>query len=100
MGLVAKLYPNNTITALTDLLGNVWMGEQKKKLGNFQAVDSTFFEWEVQVNNIKRVPFAAVPLENGANGSEIEMIFPENYYQLEEIFKIDGSGQQCMVVAP
>nr|DAG90300.1 MAG TPA: hypothetical protein [Crassvirales sp.] len=28
------------------------------------------------------------------------MIFPENYYQLEEVFKIDGSGQQCMVVAP
>lgn len=28
------------------------------------------------------------------------MVFPENYYQLEEVFKIDGSGQQCMVVAP
>lgn len=28
------------------------------------------------------------------------MIFPENYYQLHEIFKIDETGQQCMVVSP
>ena len=100
MGVVAKLYPQNTISALTDLLGNVWMGDQKKKLGGFQSIDSTYFEWEVQTNYIKRIPFAAVPVENGADGSEIEMVFPENYYQLEEVFKIDGSGQQCMVVAP
>ena len=48
MGIVAKLYPQNTISALTDLLGNVWMGDQKKKLGGFQSIDSTYFEWEVQ----------------------------------------------------
>ena len=35
MGIVAKLYPQNTLAALTDLLGNVWMGDQKKKLGGF-----------------------------------------------------------------
>ena len=46
----------------------------------------------MQTNYIKRIPFAAVPVENGADGSEIEMVFPENYYQLEEVFKIDGSG--------
>lgn len=28
------------------------------------------------------------------------MVFPENYYQLHEIFKIEESGQQCFVVAP
>jgi hypothetical protein len=39
-------------------------------------------------------------VENGADGSEIEMVFPENYYQLHEIFKIEESGQQCFVVAP
>lgn len=27
------------------------------------------------------------------------MIFPENYYQLHEIFKIEKTGQQCFVVA-
>lgn len=28
------------------------------------------------------------------------MVFPENYYQLHEIFKIEESGQQCFVVSP
>lgn len=100
LGILAKLYPQNTISALTDLLGNVWMGEEKKKMGGFQSIDSDFYEWEIETNQIKRVPFAAVPVENGADGSEIEMIFPENYYQLHEIFKIEESGQQCFVVAP
>ncbi len=100
LGVLAKLYPQNTISALTDLLGNVWMGEEKKKMGGFQSIDSDFYEWEIEVNQIKRIPFAAVPVENGADGSEIEMVFPENYYQLHEIFKIEESGQQCFVVAP
>ena len=53
--------------------------------------------WET--NYIKRIPFAAEPEGDGANGSEIEMIFPENYYRLHEIFKIESTGQQCFVVS-
>ena len=44
LGILAKLYPDNTISALTDLLGNVWMGEEKRKLGGFQSIDSDFYE--------------------------------------------------------
>lgn len=54
----------------------------------------------LETNQIKRIPFAAEPIGDGADGGEIEMIFPENYYQLHEIFKIDKTGQQCIVVAP
>lgn len=97
LGVLAKLYPENTLTALTDLLGNVWMGEKAKNTGGFKAIDSNMVEWEVETNMIKKIEFAAVPEENGANGSEIVMRFKENYFQLEEIFKIDGSGQQCFV---
>ena len=32
------------ITALTDLLGNIWMGDGKKKLNQFNNIDSTYFE--------------------------------------------------------
>jgi hypothetical protein len=92
LGVLAKLYPENTLTALTDLLGNVWMGDQKKNVGGFKAIDSNMVEWEIQTNQIKKIAFAAVPEEDGANGTEIVMRFTENYYQLEEIFKIDGSG--------
>ena len=97
MGVLARLYPENTITALTDLLGNIWMGDSKKKLNQFNNIDSTYFEWNVEVNQIKKIHFAEVPTQDGADGSEIEMTFDENYFQLEEIFKIDNSGQQCIV---
>nr|DAU84827.1 MAG TPA: hypothetical protein [Caudoviricetes sp.] len=47
LGVLAKLYPQNTISALTDLLGNVFMGEEKKKFDGFQSIDSDFYEWEI-----------------------------------------------------
>ena len=97
-GVVSKMYPDFTAGYLTDGLRNIFYGDDKKANG-FQNIDSTYFEWQVENNFIKRVPFAAVPVEDGADGTEIEMIFPENYYQLHEIFKIEKSGQQCFVVA-
>ena len=56
----------------------------------------------LETNQIKRIPFAVAPegTNLGEGGTEIEFIFPENYYQLHEIFKIDKTGQQCIVVAP
>ena len=98
LGVVSRLYPELTATFLTEALRNIFYGDTKKATG-FQNIDSTYFEWEVETNYIKRIPFAAVPVEDGADGSEIEMIFPENYYQLHEIFKIEKTGQQCFVVS-
>ena len=98
LGVVSRLYPELTATFLTESLRNIFYGDTKKANG-FQNIDSTYFEWEVETNYIKRIPFAAVPVEDGADGSEIEMIFPENYYQLHEIFKIEKTGQQCFVVS-
>lgn len=99
LGVVSRLYPELTATFLTESLRNIYYGDSKKA-GSFQSIDSTYFEWEIETNQIKRIPFAAVPVETGENGSEIEMIFTENYYQLHEIFKIEKTGQQCFVVSP
>ena len=57
------------------------------------------FEWEVSTNDIKRIEFADVPVEDGAHGSEITMAFKERYYEKYDIFQIDATGQQCFVVA-
>ena len=97
LGVVSRLYPELTATFLTEALRNIWYGDSKPN--KFQSVDSTYFEWEVETNYIKRVPFADVPVGDGADGSEIEMIFGENYYQLHEIFKIEKTGQQCFVTS-
>ena len=48
---------------------------------------------------IKRIEFADVPAETGENGGEIVMAFRERYYEKYDIFKIDATMQQCMVVS-
>lgn len=98
LGVVSRLYPELTATFLTESIRNIFYGDNKKANG-FQNIDATYFEWEVETNYIKRVPFAAEPVGKGEDGTEIEMTFPENYYQLHEIFKIEKTGQQCFVVA-
>lgn len=98
IGVVSRLYPEHTITYLTESLRNIYYGETKKQAG-FQSIDSTYFEWSVETNYIKRIPFAVKPTEDGADGTEIVMAFTENYYQKDEIFKIEESGQLCFVTS-
>ena len=58
-----------------------------------------YWEWEIEDNYIKRIPFAADVAEDGANGTEITMAFTERYFEKYDIFKIDESRQQCIVVS-
>ena len=97
LGVVSRLYPENTATYLTESLKNVFYND-RKGTNKFQSVDSMRFEWEVETNFIKRIEFADVPAETGENGSEIVMAFKERYYEKYDIFKIDKTMQQCMVV--
>lgn len=98
LGVVSRLYPELTASYLTESLRNIFY--QDVKSGNrYQSIDSMYFEWEVETNYIKRVEFAAVPEETGQNGTEIVMAFKERYYEKYDIFKIDKTMQQCIVVS-
>lgn len=96
-GVVARMYPENTLTFLTDGLRNIYYKNEGQD--KFLPSNSMIFEWDIEVNQIKHVEFAEQPESNGANGCEIEMAFKENYYQKYDIFRIDESKQQCMVVS-
>lgn len=97
LGLVDQMYPEFTASFLTEGLGNVIYN--KKTSGNsFQKINALSFEWEVGTNFIKRVKFAAVPVGNGFNGSDIIMAFTERYYEKYDTFVIEGSKQQCFVL--
>lgn len=98
LGVVSRLYPENTATYLTESLKNVFYND-RKGANKFQSVDSMMFEWEIETNFIKRIEFADVPAETGENGSEIVMAFKERYYEKYDIFKIDKTMQQCMVIS-
>ena len=97
LGSVSRLYPDLTASYLTESLKNIIYRDIKSK-DRYQSIDSMYFEWEVETNYIKRVEFAAVPEGDGANGSDIIMAFKERYYEKYDIFVIEKTRQQCMVV--
>lgn len=97
LGVVARMYTDNTLNFITDGLRNVFYKDEKAN--SYELSSSLLFEWEVETNNIKKVEFAEVPTETGENGSEITMAFKENYYQKYDIFRIDKTKQQCQVVS-
>lgn len=97
LGVVARMYTDNTLSFITDGLRNIFYKDEKQD--QFQLSSSLLFEWNVETNNIKKVEFAEVPTEDGANGTEITMAFKENYYQKYDIFRIDKTKQQCQVMS-
>ena len=97
MGVMARMYPNNTATFLTEALMNIYYNS--KTANKFQPINSLMIEWNIDVEFIKRVEFAAIPTGTGAGGADIEMYFKERYYEKYDIFKIDKTMQQVIVVS-
>ena len=98
IGVVARMYTDNTLNFITDGLRNIFYKDEKAD--QYQLSSSLLFEWIVETNNIKKVEFAEVPTAPlGENGTEITMAFRENYYQKYDIFRIDKTKQQCQVVS-
>lgn len=96
LGIVSNLYKQYTASALTEALMNVYE-LNKAKSNSFQSVNSFLIEWDIDVNFIKRIPI----LEHegdGAGGSEIIFHFPERYYEMYDVFVIEETRQQCIVM--
>ena len=96
LGVVSRMYPELTATFLTESLRNIFYMDNKQQ--KYRSIDSLYFDFDIEVNFIKRIEFAAVPTDTGENGSEIVMYFKERYYEKYDIFMIDKTRQQCMVV--
>lgn len=56
-------------------------------------------EWQLDINEIKRIPLAAVPEGDGSDGTEITFYFPQRYYEKYDIFKVEKTRQQFIVVS-
>ena len=95
MGVMARMYTHNTATFLTEALMNIYYNQ--KTANKFQPINSLMIEWEIDVEFVKRVEFAAAPTGTGANGADILMYFSERYYEKYDTFKVDGSRQQLIV---
>ena len=98
LGVVSRMNTDLTADFLTRSLANIYYNDEKRA-NKFQSIESMYWEWEIEDNYIKRIPFAADVTENGENGTEITMAFTERYFEKYDIFKIDESRQQCIVVS-
>lgn len=99
LGIVSKMYDDLTASFLTESLKNVFYQDAKGSGNKYQSINALQYDWEIEVNYIKRVEFAAIPEGDGAGGTEIIMPLKEKYYGKYDTFKIEGSGQQVIVVA-
>ena len=97
LGVMSRMYPNLTASFITEALGNVFYMDYKKE--KFKSLDAPYFEWDVENEYIKRVAFAAVPTTIGTNGDYVTIPLQERYYEKYDIFKIDKTRQQLIVVA-
>lgn len=97
LGVVSRLYSEYTASFLTESLRNIVYRDAKSP-DKYTSINAMSFEWEVETNYIKRIEFAEVPATIGENGEEIQMAFKENYYQKYDIFMIEKTRQQCIVV--
>ena len=94
LGIVSRLYPEHTASFLTESLMNVWYNDSKPS--KFKSLNALMFEWEIDVNFIKRIEFAAVPTK--LIGQEYEVEFRERYYEKYDTFRIEGSRQTMIVL--
>lgn len=99
LGIVSRMKPFEKMTAsyLTEAVGNV-VTNGTTKANKYQPLDSFSFEWEIEQNFIKYIPFAEAVTQTGVNGSEIRMVFPEKYYEVDDTFIIEDSKQMCIVM--
>jgi hypothetical protein len=96
LGIMSRMYPYLTASFITESLRNIFYMDNKKEA--YKSLEAPYFEWDIETNYIKRVEFAAVPTSLGEGGEEIIMYFKEHYYDKYDIFKIDKTRQQCMVM--
>lgn len=98
LGIVSRLYPQLTASYLTEALKNIfYVGNEKGS--KYRSIDTMYFEWEIETNEIHRPELAATPEGDGKDGTSIFFAFKENYYQKYDIFRHEGTFEQFQVVS-
>lgn len=95
-GQLVELYPDLTITSLTDALGNVW----KKPKEKFTNVKSMVVEWGIKVNYIKKVHISRTSTTDGQNATDVVVIMKEKYFDKNDVFILENRQRLIVITAP
>jgi hypothetical protein len=91
---VVTLYPNLTLTALTESLGKVYGMDGKAK--NMTPIKNTSYEWMIKTHQIPIIRIAEDCTATGEAFAEIPIIMDRKYYSPHDTFKLENE-QQCFV---
>lgn len=97
LGIVSSMSPELTASYLTESLMNIYANE--KSPSKYQNINALVFEWEIDVDYIKRVRLAANPVGTGSGGSLITFAFQERYYEKYDTFRVETTRQQFIVLS-
>ena len=89
------MFEENTLEYITEGLGNMFYKDWKTS--KFQSLNSMYWEWDVETNDIKKVALADTPIGDGSHGTEITFVMAEPWYNQNDIFEIDETKQQFFI---
>ena len=96
LGLVATMYPENTLMNLVDSLRNVYTAGKKGK--DYSKIRSTMVEWNIDVMFIKKV-YVKVATTTWTGLGEKVVYFTEKYFDQFDVFTMNGGEQNFIVLA-
>ena len=101
LGIVSRMYDYLTASYLTEGLGNIVYNESQSK-SKYQKIEALAFDWQIDINFIKRVKFAADvdTSQTGLGGAPVTMVFTERYYEKYDTFQVEESKDQFIVLVP
>ena len=98
LGLVATMYPENTLMNLVDSLRNVYTAGKKGK--DYTSARSTMVEWNIDVAFIKKVYLKVAVTGSTFTGLvETVVYFTEKYFDQFDVFTMNGGSQNFIVLA-
>lgn len=99
LGLVATMYPDLSITVLTDALKNIYY-KPKSSSDNFTPINAMAIQWDIDVNYIHKVYIVGTVEYPGGSGKiPFTIHLEQKYYDKNDTFTLENK-QQLMVIAP
>ena len=91
LGLVATMYPDLSITVLTDALRNIYYNP-KGSSANFQPLNAMAVQWDIDVNYIHKINIVQdiTDAQPGLNKIPFVLHLEQKYYDKNDTFRKRG----------
>lgn len=90
---VVTLYPNLTLSMLTEALGKIYSNGKGTNSKNLTPVKNIAYEWMIKSHQIPLIRFSQDCTEQGVGFGEFAVYFDKKYYAPHDVFKLENEQQ-------